>query len=317
MRLAAWALASAATFLQFPAATAQPLKVNASLGAGYDSNPGQQRESVGLAFARYSLDGNQRFALTDGDVTLGLNGWYRDLEGSQDSHRLAAQGIWTRILGDGPGSLTVGGTAAANRDRWVPDDNRDEAIAEIQYDIALSARDMLGISGEAGRLHYLDRSERCSGRRGLDSGDDAGRHGETSSAAVETSRDDWQAGLALDLTRYWNPDLSTMLSVAAIRHDSPLPVESYGRHAVSLVVRLERLLGWSLELGLGWSDARYDRAPMRQDREDVQWTTGLAARHAWGKHELSCDIRWLERDSTLPTRSYRQQVTQCGLSWSF
>lgn len=317
LTVAVWALAPTAAVLQFPAATAQPLEVNASLGAGYDSNPGQRRESAGLAFARYSLDGNKRFALSDGDAILGLNAWYRNLEGTQDSHRLAVQGIWTRVLGDGSGALTVGGTAAANRDPWVPDENRDEVIVEIQYGIALSARDMLGISGEAGRLHYLERPERCAGRRDSDSGGEAGRNGEANSAEAETSRDDWQAGLALDLTHYWSPDLSTMLSVAAIRHESPRPVESYGRHAVSLLARLDRLLGWSLELGFGWSDTGYDRAPARQDREDIHWTTGLAARRTWGKSELSCEIRWLERDSTLPTRSYRQQVTQCGLSWSF
>ena len=108
-----------------------------------------------------------------------------------------------------------------------------------------------------------------------------------------------------------------MLSFALVRHDSPLPVEAYRRSGVGLMVRFDQVRRWNLEMGLGWSNSRYDRAPRRQEREDIQWTAGVAARRPLGSSELSCSLTWLDSDSTLVARSFRQQVTQCGLSWSF
>jgi hypothetical protein len=303
----------------FGQASAQPtVNLGAGVSAGYDSNPAQWHDSPGLAFGNVSFDASRTLPVGVEDLTLALSGWYRDFEGPNDRHRLAMQAAWAHEVARGAGLLTLSATGAAYRDRLVPADERDEATLQIRYEGALSARDMLGLIGEAGRMAYLNPSRSCSEYTGSGHQTDSSENGDCGKqGAANAGRDDSQTGLGLDLTHHWSADLSTMLSFALVRHDSPLPVEAYRRRGAGLVVRFEQVRRWNLELGLGWSSTGYDRAPRHQDREDIQWTAGVAVRRPLGGSELLCSLTWLDSDSTLATRSFRQQVTQCGLSWSF
>ncbi|MBK1717841.1 hypothetical protein CKO27_09340 [Thiocystis violacea] len=307
-----------------PALAEQPLSLGLEVTTGYDSNPAQSEAGMGLFFAQYAFDAARRMRLGGADLTFAASGWLRDYEAANDSHRLALRTDWSRATAQGAGLMTLSLAGAAYRDALVPADERDEAALTLRYDYILTARDTLGLMGETRRLAYRNASLPWSGRPGSSPRDHPSGSSNSSSNSsgrgreVEAvRRDDWLSGLGIDVTHHWSPVLATVFSLAGARRDSPVSAEAYDRHGLGLVMRIEPAASWRLELGLGWSRTRYDQAPRQQEREDIQRTLGLAVRRNLGRSEWFCGLDWLDSDSSIAGRSFRQEVTECGLAWSF
>ncbi|AFL75786.1 hypothetical protein [Thiocystis violascens] len=96
-----------------------------------------------------------------------------------------------------------------------------------------------------------------------------------------------------------------------------MPVEGYARHGASLLARFEPAAQWRIEGSLGWARNLYDQAPQQRKRDDRKGSGGLALYRMIGRHEWFCRLDWLDSDSTAPGQSFRQEVTACGLAWSF
>ncbi len=330
-----WLIAGAVT-------AAPPLpEGSAEVSTGYDSNPAQSADGPGLAFVRLDLEATHTLMLGEAEVTLGANAWYTDLEGPNDNARLAVDADWSRTTAGGLGRITLGASGGLYRDDLVPADARNEAGLSARYTRTLGARDSAGVAAEVRWLDYLYPSLPWAGRPGSGPADPAavaaqaadtlgasGRsgHGGRGQSSDQTQgppgglarrRTDRLSGLSLDATHDWTPRLATVLTAAFVRCDSPIPVDAYDRAGLGLLLRTEVGETWPLELGLGWSRTRYDRAPHQLERVDTEVTAGLSIRHRLGPAEASCGINWVHSDSTARGRSFRQQVTRCGLAWGF
>lgn len=307
--------------LTLVAAAAQAEEPRVELGgevsAGYDTNPAQSRNGPELAFARYAFDVAHHMSLDDSDFAVAVGGWYRDYEADNDSYRLTLRGDWSRMLGDGASLVKVGLEGAAYRDALVPADERNEVALVGRYARILDARATLGVNAEARRLAYRNASLPWAGRPGSGSGNARYGRASTRRNGRATRRDDDLFGLGLDLSYDLTPDLSLVLSATGARCDSPVPLQAYWRRGTGLAVKLAPAADWRLELGLSWSRTRYDRAPRGEVREDDQLGGGLALRRLLGDVELFCKMEWLDSRSTIETRSFRQQVSSCGLAWSY
>ena len=304
-------------------ASAEPaIEVSGDLGAGFDSNPAQSREGPELAFIRHALELSRQWSLAGSELALGVDGWYRDYEADNDSYRTNGTLDWGMATAQGAGRVAFSISGALYRDALVPADERDEAALGWRYRHLLSARDTLGLSAEVRRLAYRNPSFPWEGRPGSVGRQGASKDSRDRRGAVATRRDDDLLGLVLDVTRHWSPSVSTQLSLAHARCDSSVGTQSYDRHGLAVLLRLEPVERWRLELGVGWSLSRYDQASRQREREDRQRSLGLAVRRGLdgrgpGARELYCSLDWLDSDSTIDERAFRQQVTQCGLAWSF
>ena len=316
--------------------TGEPLAIRSEVAFGYDSNPAQSREGPELAFARYGVEAARIWPLAGAEFGLAASGWYRDNEADNDSYRLTLTGDWTRATDSGAGLLKVSVAGTASRDRLVPADERDEAAVGIRYSRVLSARHTLGLNGELRRLAYRNASLPWAGRPGASvgagsgsksgGGSDTGRNASTDNRhrndTLAVRRDDDLFGVGLDLTRHWLPSLASVLSVAHARCASSVTAQTYDRDDLGLALRVTPADRWRLELGLGWSFTRYAEISRQDRREDERRSLTFAARRALpgsgpGEGEAFCGVEWLDSDSTRAERSFQQQVTQCGLSWSF
>lgn len=318
--------------------TGEPLAIRSEVAFGYDSNPAQSREGPELAFARYGVEAARSWTRAGAELGLAASGWYRDNEANNDSYRLTLTGDWTRATDSGAGLLKVAVAGAAYRDRLVPADERDEAAVGIRYSRVLSARHTLGLNGELRRLAYRNASLPWAGRPGASvgagsgsgsgsgGGSDTGRNTSTDNRhrndTLAVRRDDDLFGVGLDLTRHWLPSLASVLSVAHARCASSVTAQTYDRDDLGLALRVTPADRWRLELGLGWSFTRYAEISRQDRREDERRSLTFAARRALpgsgpGEGEAFCGVEWLDSDSTRAERSFQQQVTQCGLSWSF
>lgn len=300
-----------------PALADQTINFSGDVSAGYDSNPAQSDTGPGLAFAQYAFDAERQTRLVGADLIVGVSGWYRDYEADNEIYRLTLRTDWSHETAQGMGLLTVSFAGAVYRDTLVPADERNEAALAFRYDHTLTARDSLSLSGETRQLAYRHPSLPWSGRPGSDARRDGADRSGRGRGAVAVRRDDWLSGLGFDATHHWSPTLSTVFSLASARCDSPVPVDAYTRRGVGWLLRIEPANRWRLELGLGWSRTRYDKAPRQQPREDIQHTAGLALRHTLGQREWFCRLDWLDSDSNISERSFQQQVTACGFAWSF
>ncbi len=336
IRRARWSRLLPPLWLIAGAVTAAPPLPEGSgeVSIGYDSNPAQSADGPGLAFVRLDLEATHPLMFGAAEVTLGAGGWYTDLEGPNDNARLAVDADWSRATAGGLGRLTLGANGALYRDDLVPADARNEAGLSARYTRTLGARDSAGVAAEVRWLDYLYPSLPWAGRPGSGPADPAaettGSSGHTGPGGrVQSSnttqgqgglarrRTDRVSGLSLDATHDWTPRLATVLTAAFVRCDSPIPVDAYERAGLGLLLRTEIGETWPLELGLGCSRTRYDRAPRQLERVDTEVTAGLAIRHRLGPAEASCGINWVHSDSTARGRSFDQQVTRCGLAWGF
>jgi hypothetical protein len=304
-----------------PSAAQPVLSVGGELSAGYDSNPAQSAGGPGLAFIRAALDAAQAHRLGNADLTLGVNAWYRDYEADNDSYRLSAVLDWTRLTAAGAGQLGLSAAGAVYRDALVAADERNEAALTLRYDHTLTARDAVAATAEVRWLAYRNASLPWAGRPGSGAGNGFGGPPSASSErrgkAEPEGRDDRLAGLELGARHHWSPKVESLISVVYARNHSPVPVEAYTRAGVGLSVRAEPVAHWRVQAGIGWSRTRYDRAPRRRERTDFQHDVGVAVSRALGDSAVFCGVDWLRSDSTIGERSFRQTVTECGLSHAF
>jgi hypothetical protein len=287
------------------------------VSAGYDSNPAQSHEATGLAFARYVFAAVQPIGLGGADVSLGASGFYTDYEAANDNYRFALNADWSGAWPGDSGVLTVSAAGAAYRDALVPADARNEAALTLRYERILTARDSLNVTAEVRQLAYIYPSLPWAGRPG--SGPSVPTSGQSGRArgGLAVRRTDLLSGVGVDATHAWSPTLSSVLSFAIARCSSPVPVDAYLRSGAGFLLRAEPRVDWSLELGLGWSRTAYDRAPQQQERVDNELAAGLTLRRTVHQGELFCSLDWIDSRSTVATRAFRQQVTQCGFAWSF
>jgi hypothetical protein len=329
-----WSGLLSAAWLSAAAAAAAPPwpEGEAELAFGYDSNPAQSADGPGLAFVRLAFDAARAWPRGEAELSVGADGWYTDQEGPNDNLRLALHTDWTRSTAGGLGRLTLGATGALYRDDLVPADARNEAAVSLRYARTLGPRDSASATAEVRWLDYIYPSLPWAGRPGsgpanptvsanaadaaMHTGPEAqGTHSGNPQGGLAVRRTDRLSGLALDATHDWTPRAAVTLSGAFARCDSPTPVNAYARAGLGLLLRTDLAATWPLEVGVGWSRTRYDRAPRQLERVDTELTAGLSLRHSLGPAEAHCGLNWVHSDSTAPGRSFRQQVVRCGLAW--
>jgi hypothetical protein len=292
-------------------------ELEGDVSAGYDSNPAQSHEATGLAFARYVFAAVQPIGLGGADVSLGASGFYTDYEAANDNYRFALNADWSGTWPDDSGVMTLSAAVAAYRDALVPADARNEAALTLRYERILTARDSLNLTAEIRQLAYIYPSLPWAGRPGSGPSLPAASQSGRARGGLAVRRTDLLSGLGIDVTHAWSPTLTSVLSAAITRCNSPVPVDAYVRSGAGFQIRAEPAVAWSLELGLGWSRTAYDRAPQQQERVDNELAAGLTLRRTIDQAALFCSLDWINSQSTIATRAFRQQVTQCGLSWSF
>ncbi len=305
-------------------AVAEPFETDIELVLGHDSNPAQRRDGPELAFARYGLEVERRAGLGAGELSAGLNAWYRDYEGSNDSSLVMLEAGWSRDLQKGLGALGLDLEGGFYRDALVPADERNEARLSIRYDRLLSARDELGLWGELRWLSYRNASFPWQGRPGsgpnLQSGSGsglgqgAGSQGGAGGGPRPQRRDDRIAALGLEFSRFWMATLSSSLVLNIARRESPVPVEAYDQYGADLRIRFEPAARWQVEAGLGWQWTGYDQAPRGLQRDDERLTAFAAVSRSLGAGEILCDLSHRDNASSIDAKSFRQTVTQCGYS---
>lgn len=316
-RAFAWTLLFASAAVLGASATQAETRIHGELTAGYDSNPAQSHAGSALAFAEIAVAAAHRIHLDESGLTLGASGAFRDYAADNDSTRLTLSADWSRETAQGVGLLTLAVAGTLYRDALVPADERDEAALTLGYDHAPTARDTFGLLIETRRLDYLNASLPWSGRPGSNRYGRVPNRPERGNAVAAMLRDDWLSSLGFDATHHWSPRFATVFSLAAARCDSTVALESYARRRAALLIRVEPAAKWRLELGIEWARNRYDQAPQQQERDDLQRAAHLSLRRAFGRCEWFCGLDWLDNDSTLRAQSFRQQVTACGLAWSF
>ncbi|PQJ96376.1 hypothetical protein, partial [Chromatium okenii] len=263
------------------AATA-PFDFSGKVSGGYDSNPAQTNVNQGFAFVHTDLDA--AYHASDA-LTVGINGWNRDFTANNLMSRLTLYSDWAHDIAQGLGLLTVSLAAAAYRDRIVPADERDEMALMLRYDHILDARNNLSISGELRQLAYQQAALPWAGRPGSDPREHEMRERNPikpleimQNGADASGRTDWQTATRLDLTHYWSPTRSSVLTVSIDRCASPIATEAFMRHNIGGVLRWEPRPKWSLEFNFDWSRLRYDAAPQQHERIDLQRGLGIELR---------------------------------------
>jgi len=306
--------------------SADDIELSGEASVGYDTNPAQSHASEDLAFAHIALGAVKTLNLEQSDLRFALDGWYRDYEADNDSYRLSLGSAWSRPIARDRGLLTLSVSGAIYRDALVPADARNEGALTLRYDHILNARDTVGLSAEVCRLDYRNPSLPWSGRPGSGSGRQnsggcckpSARQGpRRRSAALEQRRNDQRSTIALDAIHAWSPTLSTRITLAHARNASTVALESYDRNGIGLLAQFMLNNAWRLESGLGWSRSDYSHAQRRLERRDEELNAALVIRHRRGARELFCSLDWIDSDSTIDVHSFRQQVAQCGMAWSF
>ncbi|WP_200153512.1 surface lipoprotein assembly modifier [Chromatium okenii] len=306
--------------------------LNGEFSTGQDSNPAQTAKAHALNFADVILNAAQHLRLTSATVTVGLDGWYRDYAATDALSRLTLHTDWERELAHGAGLLTVALAAAAYRDSLVPPDERDELAATVRYDHTLTARTAVAVTGETRQLAYLHAAELWAGRPGSEprNASEMTRQRQPATApppppprsATNQQRTDWRNSVALDVSHHWSPTHASVLTLTAARNASPVISERYAQRGIGAEMRWEPLAQWALTFNLQWSQLRYDRAPRQQERTDEQHAVGVVVlrRLRWQSRDQGtwfCRVDWLDSASTRDEHSFQQQITSCGLGWTF
>ncbi|MBB1075860.1 hypothetical protein HUU62_15765 [Rhodoferax sp. 4810] len=299
----------------------------ATVTLGYDSNPAQTADATARAFVHTAVSAATHPTAA---VTVGLDGWWRHYDSADTTARVEFHADWSAETAHGLGVVTATLAAAAFRDTLVPADERNEIAFLLRYDHVLTARDMLGISGELRQLNYLHRVLPWAGRPGAAPPQPAPRQADWSSApspphlppppaaSVEAlKRTDLLTQLGFDATHHWSATVASVLTLTLGHCASSLSPETYTQHGVGGVLRLEPARRWQLELGLDWKHLRYDQAPQQRQRRDAQRAASIALRRDFAHSSGTCRLDWLDSDSNYTERTFQQQVFSCGLDWEF
>ena len=312
------------------------LEVHGAVSLGHDSNPAQTPDAEpALSFAHYKLSASKPLAFDASDLTFTARGWYRDYEGSNDSHRLTAAGDWSRSLEGGLARLSLGAELSAYRDRLVPADERDEFSLLLNYRRLLSARMDLAAAAEWLRADYRNPALPGDGRPGPPSRGSVRvattRHADVSGFSGRPprpgpgfppmpalpEREDELLALNTEATYHWSPAVSSGLQLRLSRRNSNLVTESYERYGIGLSLALQPVSAWRAGLIVDWDHLDYASLSVGPRRDDESWSFELSVARDIGDGELFCRLRHLSNHSTVEVNSFDQTVTHCGLSWDF
>ncbi len=224
-----------------------------------------------------------------------------------------------------PGALAVSTEAVLYRDEIVPTDSRNEVAVRARLDRILMPRLDLMSFGELRWLGYLDPAYPWEGRPGLGragpsrGGTSSGAH---SPAALEWGggvkhREDWLATLGIEGRWHLSADASGALALSCARNSSSIIPDGYDACAADLSLAVVPAPRWQGEIGAGWYRTDYDRTRSGFRRRDAGYALGASLQWNAGPSAVICELRWLENQSDLAIKSFRQTVTRCGLVWHF
>jgi hypothetical protein len=136
-------------------------------------------------------------------------------------------------------------------------------------------------------------------------------------AVTEPPRDDDLVNTDIIVDAFMAPGMSGAFSAGYAELHSTVDFETYRQWHARVQLDRDFRDTWRLELDAGWARTCYYESPLSFERIDYTFSAGLSIGRQIGPIELFAGVTWLKNNSRLSVESYRQTVTQCGLSWSF
>lgn len=136
-------------------------------------------------------------------------------------------------------------------------------------------------------------------------------------AVTEPPRDDHLVNTDIIADAFMAPGISGAFSAGYAELHSSVDFETYRQWHARMQLDRDFRDTWRLELDAGWARTCYYDSPLSFERIDYTFSAGLSIGRQIGPFELFAGVIWLKNNSRLSVESYRQTVTQCGLSWYF
>lgn len=325
-----------AAVIALPGAAAAEWKspqLDATLSAGFDSNPAQRADGPGLGFAQLALGLLQQLPA---GLSLENDLWWRDYAGDNDSGRLDIRGVFSRNVGDA--QIDLWAAAGWYRDRLVVTDERNETAVAARYRRTLNARFDMALFVERRWLAFLHPSRPWAGRPGGVSpglngqtpgspqtrswptvtgeraaGRDRGRHRRFSTQR----RSDRLDQVALEASWFAAPNVSLTLALESAWRQSSITLDAYAQRGVWGALSLDPSPAWSLQVEAGWSRFDYTQAPRNLARVDAQRWAGLELRRWLSDSAVFCTLDAVDSRSTIAAEAFSQWVSACGWQHRF
>ena len=300
------------------------------VAAGYDDNVTRSHDASGSGFGAYKISLGQPFLSKikwlDGDAFMDVS--YQDYFRVSDNYQLKTGGLLACSLADGRVLPSLMYEAKFYRDDEVEWDEMDEHRLEGQLEWLMSGRFTINIQQAWAWQSYchpvevqscgrssLTKPQCAMSQGGHAGGGNPSGHGNMTGKKQEIiSRDDRLSQSGFRLTAYLSPNLEADVSLAHARLSSSVETESYRENSISLSMRWFPDDSWKISAMTSWKDADYPGSP---DRSDTGLALNLGVSCFINKYEIFVHAEWLDNDSSLDAESYRQVVTQCGVSLLF
>ncbi len=277
------------------------------LTAGYDDNAPLAATPQGSAFAAYGLA--LQHVVPPSPESLAVE-WhvvahYRDYFRLPDTGRLTVGATLHASLFQDRLQPAITAETTAYRDDMLPEEEHDEMLAAISMEWLISGRLTLDATQSWSRRQYRNPQPMLGQGRGF--------------RLPAPGRKDDHRRSEVAATLFLTPVLQSSLVMEYATNDSSLVRESYHRR------------GWAFSLIWTPTDTTeiVASAALQRDefqgRGDGRQRTDTNLAFAWrlsrilgrDDRQFFLEVTWRDNESTLSTETYRQTVSQCGLSWYF
>ncbi|QTA82190.1 Uncharacterized protein dnl_45610 [Desulfonema limicola] len=302
---------------------ADALDLSLESAIGYNDNVPKISEKQGSGFSLYQVNISQPLKLNIStlETSIFAQGAYNDYFRVRDNYYLNAGAAFSLPLYNARIIPGIFSDILVFRDNFLEKDSKNELSAGISAQWILSARTTLGIRQTWQWSDYIEDTAPFPGfsPHNENTAENKYKMDKQPGPAdnLLESRDDRIQTTGIEGIYYFSPELHADFLAEHTRVDSSIDIESYKENKISgyLVKTISSLWEFSLAGSFGHSD--YKSIPGRNDRQDTTWNTQIRCTYFIKSLELRFQYQWEYNDSDEINESYHQQVTQCGLIFSF
>ena len=279
---------------------------------GYDDNVTLSPISKNSAFARYQADLAANF-LTDAaptDFKGYMGARYQDYFSAGDNYYVYAGGTVARPLAEGRLVPELYYEGTVFHDDELPEDSMSAHCLGGRLEWFPQARLIIGLQQSWCRQDYQNKEnpEVPDGPNG--------RKRQTDQEQSK-SRDDRLSSTGLMLRYSFSPQTDAEILFTHDRASSSIERESYSENGLALSLFWTPLDHWLFSGSVGWGKADYDRSPQGVTRRDKTTRFGFEAARMINQYKLFFRLDHTDNDSSIAAETYKNMVTQCGVSCFF
>ncbi len=283
-----------------------------AFAVGYDDNVTLSPVSKNSAFARYQAYLARNF-FSDGslaDFKGYIGAQYQDYFSAGDNYYMYAGASLGYPVAEGRLVPELYYEGTIFRDDELPEDSMNEHCLGGRLDWFPQARIIIGLRQSWCWQDYRDKEgPEVSGKQ-------KGMNGQTGHDELE-SRDDRLSSTGLMLHYSFTPQTDAEILFTHDRSSSSIERESYSENGLALSLLWTPMDHWEFSGRMGWGKTDYDRSPQDVKRQDKTWRFGVEIGRIINKYKIFARYEKTDNDSSIDEETYKNMVTQCGVSCFF